>query len=85
MAHRSNRTKRPARPGCCESYPCRHCGTERIVGPVSMFVRFANQHPGTLPGFAFEELRPLVGDDGMVAMCPGCRCITSDLSDAHSH
>jgi len=85
MAHRSNRTRRPPVRPAVELYPCGHCGVERIVAPLSLFVRFADQYPGQLPGFAFEELRPVVGNDGMVALCPGCFCITSDLSDTHGH
>lgn len=66
-------------------YPCSHCGTERIVSPVSEMIGFFRAHP--LPGIldALEELRSHVGSDGMVALCPGCFCLTSDLSDGHSH
>ena len=86
MASRTKRTHRiRAERDCAQLYPCTHCSTERIVAPLSVFVQFSRQHPGHLPGFAFEQLRPICGAEGMVAMCPGCFCITTDLSNTHEH
>ena len=66
-------------------YPCSHCGTERVVSPVSEMIGFFRANP--LPGIldALDELRRYVGPDGLVALCPGCFCLTSDLSNDHSH
>lgn len=86
MANRSRRTHRiRAERECCQVYPCAHCGVERVVAPVSFFVQFANRYPGQLPREPFEALLPYSGDQGLVSMCPGCFCITSDLSASHDH
>lgn len=61
-------------------FPCKHCGTERIIAPHSEFVGLNRKHP--LPGMA-QALRTvrswLRSDDGLVSICPGCMCITADI------
>jgi hypothetical protein len=66
-------------------YPCSHCGTERIVTTLSEMVGFFRKNP--LPGIlgALDELRGHVGSEALVALCPGCFCLTSDLSDHRDH
>lgn len=68
---------------------CGHCGAERLVYPINVLIGFFRSHP--LPGADFEgalrDLRAFHGGDGNVlaSMCPGCLCITSDLSSEHTH
>jgi len=64
---------------------CQHCGTERIVMPLSAMRGIARKHPalsellGTL-----EEFREWYTNDQLMSLCPGCFCITGDLSTVHS-
>ena len=60
-------------------WPCSHCGTERIVAPLSLIVGLNRKHP--LPGLApvLADLVHRVGSEELASVCPGCFCITTDL------
>lgn len=68
-------------------YPCSHCRTERIVAPASEMIHAARALSSRLPGLtdALHGMARAVGPDEMISLCPGCFCITTDLSDGHSH
>lgn len=85
MANRSRRAHRLRAERALKLYPCTHCDTERIVAPRTEFVGFARKHPELGLAPVIEAFRAHVGDDGMIALCPGCFCVTSDLSDSHDH
>jgi len=85
MANRSRRAHRLRAERELKLYPCTHCDTERIVAPLSEFVGFARKEPQLGLESVLDSMRAYVGRDGMVSLCPGCFCITSDLSDTHGH
>lgn len=66
------------------AYPCSHCGTERLVYPISEFVGCNRRLP--LPGLSepLEALLRLYGPDRLISMCPGCWCLTAELTGAHT-
>ena len=66
-------------------YPCVHCQTERIVAPVSEFVGIARRHPELQLGPVVDAMRGYVGLDGLMSLCPGCMCMTTDLTTDHTH
>lgn len=82
---RTRRTNRLRAERELKLYPCSHCRTERIVAPVSEFVGIARRHPELQLVPVIEAMRQHVGSEGMMALCPGCWCVTSDLSDSHDH
>lgn len=66
------------------AYPCSHCGTDRLVFPISEFIGFNRRHPMPGLGSVFEALLRVYGPDTPASMCPGCFCVTTDLTGPHS-
>ena len=65
-------------------YPCTHCGTERLVCAISEFIGFNRRHP--MPGLqsVLDALLKVYGPNTRASMCPGCFCVTTDLTGPHS-
>ena len=64
---------------------CTHCGVQRIVMPLSMMRRFAREHAALVDFLgALESMREWYNEDDDVSLCPGCFCVTGDLSTVHS-
>ena len=71
-------------PSASFEYPCTHCGTERLVFPLHDFVGFNRRHP--MPGLqsVLDALVRVYGPNTPASMCPGCFCVTTDLTGAHT-
>lgn len=67
-----------------EADDCSHCGSSRIVAPLSELVGLNRRYP--LPGMAetLATLGRLYRNSRLLAVCPGCFCITADMR-AHAH
>lgn len=61
------------------NWPCHHCGSERILAPLSVLIGFNRKRP--LPGLddALQLLAKHAGYEATAAICPGCICITTDI------
>lgn len=66
-------------------YPCMHCRSERVVAPLSEMVGFNRRHPVAGLGSALDALCAYVRPETLVAVCPGCMCVTADLNGVHAH
>jgi len=64
--------------------PCSHCGHERTVAALHDFVGLQRRHPIPGMGPVLASLRQLYPLDQLIALCPGCFCITAEL-EAHDH
>ena len=80
---RAQRSKRVRPPRPLYEYPCTHCGDGRLVYPLHEFVTFNRSHP--LPGLraALDDLVRLYGGKQEASICPGCFCLTTDLTASH--
>lgn len=84
MSSSSWRAATRSRPASAEfPYPCTHCGTERLVFPLHEFVGFNRRHP--MPGLqgVLDSLVRVYGPNQLASMCPGCFCLTTDLTAGH--
>lgn len=74
------RTAPSAAPGC------EHCGVSRIVMPLSIMRGFARKHAALVDLLgALEHMREHYAENEYVSLCPGCFCLTGDLSPEHTH
>lgn len=84
----NRRTRRAAGQRGSTAYgpACIHCGVQRIVMPLSIMRGFARKHAALVDLLgALESMREWYDEDDYVSLCPGCFCLTGDLSTAHSH
>lgn len=60
-------------------WPCRHCGSERMLAPISVLIGFNRKHP--IPGLdeALAMCAGFAGFEATAAICPGCFCVTTDV------
>jgi hypothetical protein len=74
----------PLRAASSEATDCQHCGRSRIVARLSELVGLQRRHP--VPGFdeVIAALQRLYSASQLIAVCPGCLCITADLG-RHRH
>lgn len=60
---------------------CVHCGTPRIVAPLSELRGFCRKHAQLVDVLgALEEMREWYNEDELVSLCPRCFCVTGDLN-----
>lgn len=61
---------------------CTHCGTPRIVMPLSIMRGFCRKHASLLDLLsALEQMREFYDENDLVTLCPGCFCLTGDLDN----
>lgn len=75
------RAPRPSRPSPVSAAErCAHCGSDRVVAPLQMYIDLNNHYP--VPGLAgaLLEIEIHQGKLAPVAFCTKCFCITSDLT-----
>lgn len=61
--------------------PCIHCRTPRIVMPLCQLRGFARKYAALVDLLGtLEELREFYRENDYVSLCPGCFCVTGDLS-----
>ena len=65
---------------------CTHCGTTRVVLPLASMRVLARKFPELVDLLgALEQMREFYDEHDLVALCPGCFCLTGDPQEMHSH
>jgi len=75
---------RPTRGSASEAEDCSNCGSPRVVATLAELVGLNRRRPVPAIAAAMESLRGRYSATRLIAICPGCWCITQDLR-AHAH
>lgn len=89
MTNRRTRRAMGERGSTASGPACSHCGTARVVMPLSIMRGFARKHAALVDLLgALETMRDYYGPHDYVSLCPGCFCLTGDpaeLTGPHVH
>lgn len=68
-----------------KAMPCGHCRSARMVATLADLLEANRRRPLPMLGRMLVDLKMVYGGGALFAMCPGCLCVTQDMSSASVH
>ena len=64
---------------------CSHCGSARQVAAIRELINANKRRPIVGLGRMLVEMKMTYGAERLMAVCPRCMCITSDMTSNPEH